>query len=112
MFVCPIWTGLNSRKNLSGENQPLPVIVITGHGDIPLAVRAMRAGAIDFLEKPFAREALLASVARALETSSRAIAETGDAQKRSSEPHCAAYASGTRSLRSGRRRQTEQSDRS
>jgi len=72
----PDMDGLELQEELVRRKSLLPVIVITGHGDIPLAVRAMRAGAIDFLEKPFAREALLASIARALEIGSR-IAEAG-----------------------------------
>ena len=67
----PDMDGLELQEELIRRKSSLPVIVITGHGDIPLAVRAMRAGAIDFLEKPFAREALLASIARALEASNQ-----------------------------------------
>ena len=77
----PDMDGLELQEELVRRKSSLPVIVITGHGDIPLAVRAMRAGAVDFLEKPFAREALLASIARALEIGSRAAAADDDAQE-------------------------------
>jgi len=59
--------GLELLENLHGQDPDLPVILITGHGDVPLAVKAMRAGAYDFLEKPFPSDALLDSVRRALE---------------------------------------------
>ncbi|MFF7707463.1 sigma 54-interacting transcriptional regulator [Pseudomonas sp. NPDC007930] len=58
--------GLQLLDKLRGVDPDLPVLLITGHGDVPLAVQAMRAGAYDFLEKPFANEALLDSVRRAL----------------------------------------------
>ena len=58
--------GLQLLEQLHGQDADLPVLLITGHGDVPLAVQAMRAGAYDFLEKPFASDALLDSVRRAL----------------------------------------------
>lgn len=58
--------GMQLLEQLHGLDSELPVLLITGHGDVPLAVQAMRAGAYDFLEKPFASDALLDSVRRAL----------------------------------------------
>ncbi|WP_181296074.1 sigma-54 dependent transcriptional regulator [Pseudomonas sp. Q2-TVG4-2] len=58
--------GLELQQQLQAIDSGLPVLLITGHGDIQLAVQAMRAGAYDFLEKPFPSEALLDSVRRAL----------------------------------------------
>lgn len=59
--------GLELLGQLRALDAELPVLLITGHGDVPLAVQAMRAGAYDFLEKPFASEDLLDSVRRALD---------------------------------------------
>ncbi|MNI21181.1 C4-dicarboxylate transport transcriptional regulatory protein DctD [compost metagenome] len=62
----PGMDGLELLSELHALDPELPVLLITGHGDVPLAVQAMRAGAYDFLEKPFASDALLDSVRRAL----------------------------------------------
>jgi two-component system CheB/CheR fusion protein len=59
--------GLELLQRLQGERHRLPAIMITGHGDVPMAVRAMKAGAVDFIEKPIGPEELLATIARALE---------------------------------------------
>jgi two-component system response regulator FixJ len=62
----PDMDGLALQEELADRRIGLPVIIITGHGDVPLAVRAMRAGAVDFLEKPFDDELLLESIKRAI----------------------------------------------
>ena len=62
----PGMDGLELLGELHAQDPELPVLLITGHGDVPLAVQAMRAGAYDFLEKPFASDHLLDSVRRAL----------------------------------------------
>ena len=59
--------GLEVQRRLNDRGIALPVVVLTGHGDIATAVQAMRAGAADFLEKPVSRERLLESVARAID---------------------------------------------
>jgi two-component system response regulator FixJ len=62
----PQMDGLELLRRLRALDLALPVIVMTGHGDIALAVEAMKAGAIDFFEKPFGDDAMLAAVRRAL----------------------------------------------
>jgi two-component system response regulator FixJ len=62
----PDMDGLALQEELVHRKVGLPVIIVTGHGDVPLAVRAMRAGAVDFIEKPFDDELLLQSIKQAL----------------------------------------------
>ena len=59
--------GLELLRRLRGRGHTLPVIMMTGHGDVPLAVEAMKLGACDFIEKPFDDEALLRALQAALE---------------------------------------------
>jgi two-component system, LuxR family, response regulator FixJ len=63
----PEMNGLELQEKLAAEGSRLSVILMTGHADVAMAVGAMRAGAFDFIEKPFADEALLGSIGRALE---------------------------------------------
>ncbi len=62
----PDMDGLELQQTLARRGVDLPVIIMTGHGDVPLAVKAMKAGAVDFLEKPFEEVGLLASIKVAL----------------------------------------------
>ena len=62
----PVMSGVDLLRRLKELKIAVPVIVITGHGDVALAVEAMKAGAVDFLEKPFDDDVLLASVQSAL----------------------------------------------
>jgi two-component system response regulator FixJ len=72
--------GLELQEELVRRKASIPVIVVTGHADVPLAVRAMRAGAMDFVEKPFDEERMLQSVADALAAGQRAQTRAAEAQ--------------------------------
>ena len=74
----PGMSGLDLQDRLRRLGGSLPVIVVTGHGDVQMAVRAMRAGALDFIEKPFHDQQLLDRVHEALERSARAHDDTGE----------------------------------
>jgi two-component system response regulator FixJ len=67
----PDMDGIALQEELAHRKTGFPVIVMTGHADVPLAVRAMRAGATDFIEKPFKPETLLTSVRQALVSGAR-----------------------------------------
>ena len=62
----PGLSGLDFQQQLARENIPIPVIFITGHGDIPMSVRAMKAGAVEFLTKPLRDQDLLDAIQAAL----------------------------------------------
>lgn len=64
----PDMDGLALQLELKRTEPHVPVLIMTGHGDIPMAVRAMKEGAIDFLEKPFEKAALIAALERAFQT--------------------------------------------
>jgi FixJ family two-component response regulator len=63
----PGLSGLDFQTELAKANIHIPIIFMTGHGDIPMTVRAMKAGAIDFLTKPFRQQEMLDAVATAIE---------------------------------------------
>jgi FixJ family two-component response regulator len=80
----PELNGLELQHALTETDHSLPIIFITGHGDIPMSVRAMRAGAIDFLSKPFDEKDLLGAIDRALDSArlqSKQRAESTDIKR-------------------------------
>ncbi|CEG09184.1 Transcriptional regulatory protein FixJ [Afipia felis] len=77
MCGCRISTASNLLRRLRESNKSLPIIIMTGHGDIPLAVEAMKLGAIDFIEKPFEDDRLIGTITTAL--SGAAQRHKGDA---------------------------------
>ena len=68
----PGWSGIDLQHALKARDAALPLILITGHGDIPMAVHAIKEGAFDFIEKPFDYERLIESVMKAIEHGARA----------------------------------------
>jgi two-component system response regulator FixJ len=71
----PRMTGIELQQDLNLRGWRIPVIFITGHGTVPLAIAAMKAGAFDFIEKPLREDALLDSIERALHWNDRAYEE-------------------------------------
>ncbi len=65
----PDLNGLELQKRIALDRHEMPIIFITGHGDIPMTVQAMKAGAVEFLTKPFGDEALLTAIRNAIERS-------------------------------------------
>jgi FixJ family two-component response regulator len=70
----PDLNGLDLQKRLAGRND-MPIIFITGYGDVPMTVQAMKAGAVEFLTKPFSDEILLTAIRHAIERSRAALGQ-------------------------------------
>lgn len=77
----PGLNGLDLQKRVAIERTDMPIIFITGHGDVPKSVQAMKAGAIEFLTKPFSDEVLLSAIRQALERSRAALGEEAEMQE-------------------------------
>ena len=75
----PDMSGVDLLSKLTAADALMPAIVITGHGDVPMAVAAMKAGALDFIEKPFDDERLIESIQRAAERIPEASSAVDDA---------------------------------
>lgn len=71
----PDMDGVELLRRLQAEDAMLPAIVVTGHGDVHMAVEAMKAGALDFIEKPFAEDVMIASIRRAVEQAAAEVSE-------------------------------------
>ena len=74
----PDLSGMDLQDMVSADRPEMPIIFITGYGDVPTTVKAMKAGAVEFLTKPFSEETLLAAIDRALERSRVAMAQEQD----------------------------------
>ena len=71
--MLPDLNGLDLQKRIAADRVDTPIIFITGHGDVPMAVRAMKAGAVEFLNKPYSDEMLLSAIQQAIECSDAAL---------------------------------------
>jgi FixJ family two-component response regulator len=69
----PDLNGLDLQKRIATDRIDMPIIFITGHGDVPMTVRAMKAGAVEFLTKPYGDEVLLSAIQQAIEGSHAAL---------------------------------------
>jgi FixJ family two-component response regulator len=77
----PDLNGLELQKRLAIEHIDMPIIFITGHGDVPQSVQAMKAGALEFLTKPVDNDALVSAIRNALQRSSFALAQDAEMQE-------------------------------
>jgi FixJ family two-component response regulator len=76
----PGLNGLDLQKRVAGERPDMPIIFITGYGDVPMTVRAMKAGAVEFLTKPFSDDVLLSAMRQAISRSHNALGRETEMQ--------------------------------
>ena len=74
----PDLNGLDLQKRVAGDRIDMPIIFITGYGDVPMTVQAMKAGAVEFLMKPFSDDVLLNAIRQAIERSQTALVHEAD----------------------------------
>jgi FixJ family two-component response regulator len=77
----PGLSGLDLQKQMAGGERSIPIVFITGHGDIPMSVRAMKAGAVEFLTKPFRDQDLLDAIQQALERDRQAREQRAEVEE-------------------------------
>jgi FixJ family two-component response regulator len=75
----PGWSGLEVLKEIDARNYPAPIFIVSGQGDIPMAVDAIKRGAVDFLEKPFRADAVVSRVREAIKAREMQSSAKGDA---------------------------------
>ena len=92
----PDLNGLDLQKRIGGDRMDMPIIFITGHGDIPMSVRAMKAGAVEFLTKPFSDDVLLGAIEQAIQRSQAALGD--EAETRALRDCCASLSAREREV--------------
>ena len=102
----PGLNGLDLQKRVAVERADMPIIFITGYGDVPMTVQAMKAGAVEFLTKPFSDEVLLSAIRHAIARSHTVLGREGRIQ---APTHllCVTHQPGTRGYGVGRLRSAE-----
>ena len=76
----PDLSGLDLQKRLAADRSDMPIIFITGYGDVPMTVKAMKAGAVEFLTKPFGDDVLLSAIRNAIDRSQAALDAEAESQ--------------------------------
>jgi FixJ family two-component response regulator len=76
----PDLNGLDLQKRIAGDRIEMPIIFITGYGDVPITVQAMKAGAVEFLTKPFGDDVLLSAIRHAIERSQTVLGDEAEIQ--------------------------------